>query len=68
MPRYSLPTNVDYTVDDIIRLSQTIQQVKRNMRKFRTFGTLDWEKFKRNQEYLNRLVVQLATAVMAVMT
>lgn len=68
MPRYALPTNVNYTWDDIIRLTRTIQQVKRNMNKHRQFGTLDWKKLRRNQEYLNLLVVQLATAVMAVMT
>ncbi len=67
MPRYPLPVTT-YTIDDVIRLTRTIQQVKRNMARYRTFGQIDWKKYNLNREYMNRLVVQLATAVLAVMT
>lgn len=69
MPYYNLPTNIVYTVDDVIRLSQAIQQVKRNIKRYEMFGPgMDWEKAKRNREYVKKLTIELAAAVLAIMT
>lgn len=69
MPYYNLPTNVVYTVDDIIRISQLIQEAKRRISHFESLGPgMDFAKAKRNKKYVQQLTIQLAAAVLAVMT
>lgn len=69
MPFYNLPANVVYTVDDIIRLSQTIQIVKQRINFFESLGPgMDLVKAQRNKKYVKELTIQLAAAVLAVMT
>lgn len=69
MPYYNLPSNVIYTVDDIIKISQLIQEAKKRINFFQSLGPgMDLAKAQRNKDYVKRLTIQLAAAVLAVMT